>query len=99
MKRKKNLSELKITSKFYFLFIDVTRGTLQPELTEGDMLFQQTSTIARVRWPNSASKSRSGSSKYTTREIATANTAKELQSSQSQGISEEVHWESAIILQ
>ena len=62
-------------------------GQLQPELNGDDTLFQQSSTIPRVRRLNSTSKSRIGSSTLTSNEIATE---KELWSWKSEGISEEI---------
>ena len=71
-------------------------GLLQPKLNGGDTLLQLTSTILRVRRPNSTGKSRIGSSTLTYSEIATE---KELWSWKSEGISERtVPWESAIII-
>ena len=43
---------------------------LQPELNGGD-IFQQTSTIPGVKWPNYTGKSRIGSSTLTSSAIAT----------------------------
>ena len=54
-------------------------GQLQPELNGGDMLFQQTSTIPRVRMHNSTHKSRIGSSTLTSSEIATEKKVVELE--------------------
>ena len=62
-------------------------GQLQPEINGGDMLLQQTSTIAGVRRPNTTGKSRISSSTLTSSEIATE---KELWSWKSEGISEEI---------
>ena len=48
-------------------------GQLQSKFNDGDMLFQQTSTIHGIIMPNSTGKSRIGSSTLTSSEIATEN--------------------------
>ena len=71
-------------------------GHLQQKIHETDTLLQQTSKIPGLRSPNSAVRSRSGSSTLIPSEIETAELLIRRPSS-SEGTSEEVPLESAII--